>query len=149
MIDRFLYEHSVSHRGHLIIPYVQSKIAGQSIYTYRLLSEQGRYGTLHKFVNPSRLYSNTIEGITAIAKEHLSKRAEVSTQHDFFKDRYTYRHHLIIVYKQVEKYFYDHYPPTELNTIAAPKIFRSEPECLRWIKQGLDRNYPESAIADK
>lgn len=138
---RLLYESSVAHRGHLIIPYPYSTIAGEVVYSYKLLSALGYKGPFHKVENPAGLYSNQLKGILGIAKEHLDQHIEEDDYTELFKGRYTYRDNLIIVYQTAGKCFYDHYPPQELNNIAAPKLFRTEPECLGWVKQGLDRNY--------
>jgi hypothetical protein len=145
-MDRLLYENSVSYRGHLLIPYIYGVIGGQPIYSYKLLSELGHQGKLHKADNPSSLHSSSLEEVVAIAKEYLDEHSDIRSSSDYFKGRYTYRNHLIIVYNQAEKYFYDHYRPNELNNIAAPRIFRSEPECLSWIKQGFDRHHPDSTL---
>lgn len=144
---RLLYESSVSHRGHLIIPYVYSTLAEQSIYSYKLLSALGHKGEFHKTDNPAGLHSTHLDGIVAIAKEHLDQHSDQdshdgnNSQANLFKRRYTYRDNLIIVYEEAGKCFYDHYPPHELNNIAAPKLFKTEPECLSWVRQGLDHNY--------
>lgn len=140
-MHRLLYEYSVSHRGHLIIPYVYSRLAEQSIYSYKLLSAFAHKGRLHKADNPAGLHSSRGSEIVTIAKEHLDQHSEVDAPNDFFKGRYTYRDNLIIVYQESGKCFYDHYPPRELTNIAAPRIFQTELECLYWVKQGLDRNY--------
>ncbi|HEY9641659.1 MAG TPA: hypothetical protein V6C57_14325, partial [Coleofasciculaceae cyanobacterium] len=69
-MDRFLYEYSDSYRGHLIIPYVHSTIAGHNLYSYRLLSELGHRGGFHKAKNPAELYADTLQATVEIAKEH-------------------------------------------------------------------------------
>jgi hypothetical protein len=137
VMNRLLYEHSTSYEGHLIIPFVFGAIDQQTIYSYKLLSELGHKGELHKLENPAGMYANSLSSIITIAKEHLDYHSDVDSKQDYFKNRYTYQNHLIIILRQGEKYFYDHYPPHELNNIAAPKIFASERECLKWIKQGL------------
>jgi hypothetical protein len=86
------------------------------------------------------IYSSSWEGSITVAKEHLDKNSEVVSSDDYFKRRYTYQNNLIIVYETGGKYFYDHYKPEHLNNVAAPKIFKSEQECISWIKQGLDRS---------
>ena len=139
-MDRLLYEYSVAHRGYLIIPYVSGAIETQSIYSYKLLSELGHRGKYHRADNPAQLHSASIDGIVMIAQDHLNEHSDIRKQDNDFKNRYTYRHNLIILYRQGDKCFYDHYPPQGLTNIAAPKIFRSETQCLNWIKQGLDRN---------
>jgi hypothetical protein len=48
---------------------------------------------------------------------------------------------LIVIHEGAGKYFYDHYKPEELNNVAAPKLFKSESDCISWIKQGLDRSH--------
>lgn len=140
-ITRFLYENSVSHRGHLIIPFI-SKIAADYIYSYTLLSQLGHKGEFHKVENPAGLYSDSIFNIIEMAKEHLGKYADDSKP-DYFKCRYTYHYNLIIIHQEGGKCFYDHYPPDKLNNIAAPKLFVSEIDCINWVKKGLDRNYVE------
>ncbi|GAB4190278.1 MAG: hypothetical protein Fur006_32220 [Coleofasciculaceae cyanobacterium] len=137
-MSELLYDKSVSYKGYLIIPFVWGMVDSQSIYSYNLLSELGHKGKFHKSENPVGMYSNTLEGIVAIAKEHLDENSQFFSPDDYFKRRYTYRNNLIIVYEASGKYFYDHYNSDSLNNIAAPKIFQSEFECLRWIKQGLD-----------
>lgn len=137
-MSRLLYEKSVSSQGHLIIPFVLVLADTQAIYSYKLLSEVGHKGKFHKSDNPAVTYSNSIDRIVEVAKEHLSQNSDVVTSVDYFKCRYTYRHNLIIIYEGAGKYFYDHYKPEELNNVAAPKIFNSEQECINWIKQGLD-----------
>jgi hypothetical protein len=140
-MSKLLYEKSVSYKGYLIIPFVFGMADGQSIYSYKLLSQLGHKGKFHKSENPVSLYSNTVEGIVAIAKEHLDENSPVVSPDDYFKHRYTYRNNLIIVYEVSGKYFYDHYNSDSLNNIAAPKIFKSEYDCICWIKQGLDGSH--------
>lgn len=143
-MNQFIYEKSVSYRGHLIIPFVFAMADGKAIYSYALLSELGHKGKFHKFQNPAGLYSNSIEGIVEIAKEHLDNHSDVSNKADAFKCRYTYHNNLIIIHELAGKYFYDHYKPSSLNNVAAPKIFVNEFECINWIKQGLDRSQSQS-----
>lgn len=147
---RLLYESSVSHQGHLLIPYVHSTIAEESIYSYKLLSAHGHKGELHKADNPAGLHSTQLNGILAIAKQHLDQHFKMNGSsvldsldplRDPFRERYTYRNNLIIVYQEAGHCFYDHYPPQELNNIAAPKLFKTKADCVSWVKQGLDRNY--------
>ena len=157
-MSRLLYEQSTSYSGHLIIPFVYQKLAGQEIYSYRLLSEWGYKGRLHRAENPGGIYSCSASGMTQIAKEYL----DAVTQHDpdssgtgngivssdadtlslpsrdYFRNRYTYKQNLIIVFHARHKFFYDHYPSTSLKNIAAPKIFNTERACLTWIKNGID-----------
>lgn len=140
-MSRLLYEKSVSYYGHLIIPFIYGRADEQTIYSYKLLSGLGHKGKFHKSENPVGMYSSSVERIVAIAKEHLDENSDVVSRDDYFKHRYTYRNNLIIVYEVSGKYFYDHYNPYSLNNIAAPKIFKSEYECIRWIKQGLDRSH--------
>jgi hypothetical protein len=138
-MSSLIYEKSVSYKGHLIIPFVFGMVDDQSIYSYKFLSELGHKGKFHKSENPSGIYSNSVEGTIAIAKEYLDENSEFFSREDYFKHRYTYRQNLIIIHQEVGKYFYDHYKPDTLNNVAAPKIFKSELECIGWIKQGLDR----------
>ena len=155
---RLLYEQSTSHSGHLIIPFVYQTLAGQDIFSYRLLSEWGYKGRLHRAENPGGIYSCSPSGITQIAKEYLdiaTQRDEPNSNQsaaialpetdtlalpsrDYFRNRYTYKDNLIIVFHARHKFFYDHYPPTSLKNIAAPKIFNTERACLTWIKNGID-----------
>ncbi|MBD2778021.1 hypothetical protein [Iningainema tapete] len=135
---RHIYENSVSYNGYLIIPFVFGKASGYEIYSYKLLSVIGSKSQFHKAENPAGIYGSSIENVIAIAKEHIDKNAEFTTNGDYFKCRYIYNNNLVIVFQDGGKYFYDHYPPDSLNNIAAPKLFKSEFECLNWIKQGLD-----------
>ncbi len=139
-MNRLLYEKSVSYKGYLIIPFVYEIADEQSVYSYKLLSELGRKGRFHTSDNPANLYSNSLERLIDVAKEHLAANAEAVSEVDYFKHRYTYRNNLIIVHEAAAKYFYDHYKPDDLNNIAAPKLFKSEYECISWIKRGLDRS---------
>ena len=139
-MSRLFYEKSVSYKGHLIIPFVFGMADANLIYSYKLLSELGHKGKFHKIENPSGIYSSGIDSIIDIAKEYLEKNSDIITSVDYFKRRYTYRQNLIIIYERAGKYFYDHYKPEQLNNVAAPKIFKSEQDCISWIKQGLDRS---------
>jgi hypothetical protein len=138
MIDRFLYEKSATHQECLIIPFVYSCVDGQDIYSYTLLSEQGYTSILHQAENPAKLYSGEIKGIIAIAQQHLDTQITLEGS-DYFRQRYTYNHNLIIIHQQGNKCFYDHYAPSKLINIAAPKIFSSTSECIDWVKLGLQR----------
>jgi len=140
-MSRLLYEHSVSYQGYLIIPFVFGKADRYEIYSYKLLSEVGRESKLHKAENPAKIYGNSISNIIEIAKEHIDQNADFVSHKDSFQSRYIYRNNLIVVFNENDRYFYDHYPPDLLNNIAAPKLFKSEYECLSWIKQGLDGRY--------
>jgi len=140
-MTRLLYEKSISHQGHLIIPFVFARADEQLIYSYKLLSGLSHKGRFNKSDNPAGIYSNRLDSIIDIAKSHLDKNSDLVNSSDYFKRRYTYRDNLIIVYEVVGKYFYDHYKPDSLNNVAAPKLFQSEQECISWIKQGLDRSY--------
>ncbi|MDM9380150.1 hypothetical protein QUB80_05480 [Chlorogloeopsis sp. ULAP01] len=137
-MSRLLYEHSLSYKGYLIIPFVFGKANNYDIYSYKLLSEIGYQSHFHKAENPVGICGSSISNILEIAKEHLDNNLEFTSKGDYFQHRYVYRNNLIIVYQESGKYFYDHYPPDSLNNIAAPKIFTSEFECLNWIKQGLN-----------
>ena len=139
MFDRFLYEKSVTYQECLIIPFVYSCIDGQNVYSYALLSEQGYTSLLHQAENPARLYSCKIAGIIAIAKQHLDNQVTLEGSR-YFRRRYTYNHNLIIIHREANKCFYDHYAPTKLVNIAAPKIFNSTSDCIEWVKSGLERN---------
>lgn len=145
-MSRLLYESSVSYKGYLIIPFVFGKANNYEIYSYKLLSEVGYKSQFHKADNPARIYGNSINNILKIAKEHIEQHSEFVSQGDSFKSRYVFRNNLIIVFEEGGKYFYDHYPPELLNNIAAPKLFKSEYECLSWIKQGLDGRYIRQRI---
>ncbi len=135
-----LYEKSVSYQGHLIIPFVYSLIQDQNIYSYKLLSARGYKAKFHKSENPAAIYSGSVEGIIQIAKEHLNKHYDLKEQIDNFKFRYTYQNNLIIIYECAGKYFYDHYKSEDLTNVAAPKIFQSEYDCIKWVKAGLDNS---------
>lgn len=157
-MHRLLYEQSTSYNGHLIIPFVYQTLVGQEIFSYRLLSEWGYKGRLHRAENPGGIYSCSASGITQIAQEYLdtATQRDETTAHpgttlalpdtetlalpsrDYFRNRYTYKENLIIVFHARHKFFYDHYPPTSLKNIAAPKIFNTERACLTWIKNGID-----------
>ena len=141
-MSRLLYESSVSYKGYLIIPFVFGKLDSYEIYSYKLLSEIGNRSQFHKAENPARIYGNSVINIVDIAKEHLDKNSEFVSRGDSFKSRYIYRNNLIIIFQEGDKCFYDHYPPELLNNIAAPKLFKSEYECLSWIKQGLNGQHP-------
>jgi hypothetical protein len=140
-MTQFLYEKSVSDRGHLIVPFVQETVVGQPIYSYRLLSELGHKGKFHQSTNPADIYSGNLLKLIDAAKQHLAEHSDIKSNSEHFKSRYTYRHNLIIIYQAADKYFYDHYPPTRLDNIAAPRLFKTEQECILWVKRGLDRNY--------
>ncbi|NJN29424.1 MAG: hypothetical protein HC824_02365 [Synechococcales cyanobacterium RM1_1_8] len=140
MDSPFLYSQSVSHRGHLIIPFQYSRLMGQAIYSYGLLSELGHQGQFHQQINPAGLHSDAIAGILNIACEQLDQaQVQPDSGLDSFGHRYVYHNNLIIICESRNKFFYDHYPPLELRNVAAPRLFDSEYECLSWIKIGLDR----------
>jgi len=139
-MSRLLYEKSISYKGHLIIPFIFEMADTQLIYSYKLLSELGHRGKFHKSENPAGIYSNSSDNIIDVAREHLDKESDIVSNVDYFKRRYTYQNNLIIIYEGSGKYFYDHYKPEALNNVAAPKIFKSEQDCINWIKQGLDHS---------
>ena len=139
MIDRFLYEKSVTYQECLIIPFLFSNIDGQDVFSYVLLSEQGYTSQLHQADNPAKLYSSKFYDIIAIAKQHLDSQVILEGS-DYFRQRYTYSNNLIIIHQEAGKCFYDHYPPNKLVNIAAPKIFKSKVECINWVRLGLSRN---------
>ena len=143
---RFLYENSVSYQGHLIIPFLLKKLEIEPIYSYTLLSDLGYKGQFHKVDNPAQVYSNSVSNIIELAKQHLETHSDINSKIDYFKNRYTYYYNLIVIHEQVGKYFYDHYPPEQLNNIAAPKLFKSESDCINWVKTGLERNYLNKLI---
>lgn len=138
-MSRLLYENSVNYKGHLIIPFVFGIVDGQHIYSYHLLSELGSKGKFQNVKNPAGIYSSSIDSIIDVAKEHLDEHSDVVFSQNIFKSRYTYRLNLIIIYGMSRRFFYDHYPPEELRNIAAPKLFKSEMDCMNWVKEGLDR----------
>ena len=140
-MSQFLYEKSVSYKGHLIIPFILGIVESQSIYSYTLLSELGRKGQFHKLENPANICSSSISNIIEVAKKHLDVHSDVVSTVDYFNCRYTYRQNLIIIHPEGGKCFYDHYPPESLNNIAAPKLFLTEKDCINWVRQGLERNY--------
>ena len=139
MIDRFLYEKSVTYQECLIIPFTYSYVDGQNIYSYALLSEQGYTSVLHQAENPAKLYSSEITEIIVIAQQHLDTQVTLEGSH-YFRQRYTYNHNLIIIHQEGNKCFYDHYAPSKLVNIAAPKIFANALDCIDWVKQGLKPN---------
>ncbi len=139
MSERFLYEKSVAYQECLIIPFVFRCIDSQNIYSYSLLSEQGYTSILHQAENPARLYSNELQGIVAIAKQHLDSQIILEGSH-YFQQRYTYHHNLIVIHQQANKCFYDHYAPNKLVNIAAPKVFSCPSDCIAWVKWGLQRS---------
>jgi hypothetical protein len=145
-MSRLIYESSVSYKGYLVIPFIFGKVDSYEIYSYKLLAEVGHKSQFHKADNPARVYGSSILNIVEIAKEHIDQYSDFDFQGDGFKSRYIYRHNLIIVFQENGKYFYDHYPPELLNNIAAPKLFKSEFECLTWIQQGLDGQYLRQRI---
>ncbi|MBW4638702.1 MAG: hypothetical protein KME05_10790 [Gloeocapsa sp. UFS-A4-WI-NPMV-4B04] len=140
---RFLYENSVSYRGQLIIPFLLEKLEVAHIYSYTLLSDLGHKSQFHKVDNSAQVYSNSVLNIIELAKQHLEIYSDINSKLDYFKNRYTYYYNLIVIHEQGGKYFYDHYPPEQLNNIAAPKLFKSESDCINWVKKGLERNYVE------
>jgi hypothetical protein len=137
---RFLYENSVSYQGHLIIPFLLEKLEVKQIYSYTLLSDLGHKGLFHKVDNPAQVYSTSILNIIELAKQHLETYSDVNSKIDYFKNRYTYYYNLIVIYEQGSKYFYDHYSPEKLNNIGAPKLFKSEVDCINWVKKGIKKN---------
>ncbi|MEH2205628.1 MAG: hypothetical protein V7K53_16355 [Nostoc sp.] len=145
-MSRLLYENSVSYKGYLIIPFVFGKADNYEIYSYKMLSEIGHKSKFHKAENPAEIYGSDVSNIIDIAKEHIDKNSEFVHRGDSFKSRYVYRNNLIIIFQEGDKYFYDHYPPELLNNIAAPKLFKSEYECLNWIKQGFDGRHVRQRV---
>lgn len=142
---RFLYENSASYRGHLIIPFVLGIVEGQPLYSYRVISELGHKGKFHNSENPAEFISSSLLKMMKIAKSHLDDHSDVVSNSDYFKDRYTYHHHLIIIHEKRGKCFYDHYLPEQINNIAAPILFATKVHCMNWVRQGIDRNYATSA----
>ena len=120
MIDRFLYEKSVTYQECLIIPFVFSYIEQQNVYSYALLSEQGYASQLHQADNPAQLYSQNLADLIAIAQKHLDNQVILEGS-NYFRQRYTYSHNLIVIHQEGGKCYYDHYPPSKLVNIAAPK----------------------------
>ncbi len=150
-MERFLYEHSTTDRGYLIIPAVVERVLGQPIYSYGLLSALGRRGQFHRQINPAQLHSGCLEGIRAIALDHLhthlTEHPEAVEGDDYFQSRYTYRHYLIVIVGMGGKVFYDCYPPACLDNVAAPKLFISPADCIAWVRKGLDQALPEHSDA--
>lgn len=138
-MSRFLYEQSVTHQEYLIIPFVYSSIDSHNIYSYCLLSARGYRDRLHQATNPAGLYSSKLRDIQDIARQHLEAQIYTPQESDYFEERYTYNYNLIIIHQAAEKYFYDHYAPDKLTNIAAPKLFSTHKNCIKWIKQGLKR----------
>ena len=145
-MSRLLYESSVSFKGYLIIPFVFGKADNWEIYSYKLLSEIGNKSPFHKAENPAEIYGNSLNNIIEIAKEHIDNHLKFVSHGDSFKNRYTYNQNLIIVFQEGDRYFYDHYPPELLNNIAAPKLFKSEYECLTWIQHGLNKRHTRQRV---
>ena len=146
---RLLYEKSISYRGHLIIPFrfaTASHVREEPLYSYVLLSELGLEGPLHQAENPGGLCTDSPPRIETIAQEYLDTHVASNPKTDYFKNRYIYRDNLIIIFEMGGKYFYDHYPPSELHNIAAPKIFTSEQDCIDWIKDGMDRIHVDQKV---
>ena len=139
-MNRLFYEHSLSYKGHLIIPYLFGQANFQDIYSYKLLSEDGRKGKFDRADNPAGMYSSDLGEILQIAKEHLERHSDIVNSSDYFKWRYTYEKQLIIVHEMSGKFYYDHYQRNSLKNIAAPKIFKSEYDCVMWVKEGLEQN---------
>ncbi|MFM7406679.1 MAG: hypothetical protein ACKO3K_08455 [Cuspidothrix sp.] len=137
-MNRLIYESSVSYNGYLIIPFVFSKLDNYDIYSYTLLAEIGYKSRFHGAENPAKIYENSIKDIIDTAQQHIDIHRDFINQGDFFKNRYIYRHNLIIVYDKNGRYYYDHYSPESLSNIAAPKLFSSSYECLNWVQKGLD-----------
>jgi hypothetical protein len=134
-----LYEQSVVHQGYLVIPFLYGTVMGTALYSYRLLSLVSHQAPFHRAENPcDRIATDPLKMI-AIAKAHLNEHLATEQTPDYCQQYYVYRHHLIIISAIGDKVFYDHYPPSGLNNIAAPKIFASEQECIQWVKQGLDQ----------
>ena len=152
-MSTFLYEHSISYRRHLIVPWVFSQVNERRLYSYSLLSEFGHQGQFHQAENPADLYSTQVERLIEAAKQHLDRHADPLSipdfKGDYFQHRYTYRGNLIIVHAAAGKYFYDHYAPHRLHNIAAPKMFPSEAVCIQWVKEGLDRNTGTQGLSNQ
>lgn len=139
-MNRLLYEKTTSYKGHLIVPFILSRLGGETIYSYKLLAEKGHTSPLHQSDNLSGVCTNNLDEIIKIARQNLDEKINSYLGIDHFRERYIYQNNLIILHYQSGKYFYDHYPPQELTNIAAPKLFLSETECLSWIKEGLDQH---------
>ncbi len=139
-MNRFLYGKSAIYRGYLIIPFVFCRLNASDIYSYCLLSERGNKDKLHKEPNPAKLYSSSLTSILTIAREHLKQQINYVGNVNFFKLRYTYNNHLIILHQERDKWSYEHYPPTSLQNIAELKQFLNCFECLSWVKEGLTYN---------
>jgi hypothetical protein len=143
-MNRLLYEKSIYYLGYLMIPFHFRRLDNRQLYSYKLLSDRGWKGKFHKTENPAGLYCDSIEATIDIAREHLDIHSDSSSREDLFQDRYIYRNNLFIIYEEVGKCFYDHYPPENLNNIAAPKIFTSKVECIAWITRELKQRTPET-----
>ena len=142
---RFLYERAKVHQGYLIVPFQYSQVAGAPIYSYRLLALDNPQHQFHTATNPAGIYAGQVETIVTIAQDHLDQSSDSADDLDYFQQQYVYQHNLIIISAIGDKVFYDHYPPEQLTNIAAPKIFASEPDCIAWVKQGIDQFHPKSA----
>lgn len=142
---RLLYEKSVVYRGYLIIPFLRGTIAGVMLYSYRLLSLVTHQAIFHKAENPANRCAEHLVGIIELAKSHLNQALDEAVEPNYRQQHYVYRHNLIIISAIGDKVFYDHYPPSSLHNIAAPKIFTTEQNCMAWVKQGLDHQSSEAA----
>jgi hypothetical protein len=142
----YIYDKSVSYPGYLIVPFIFSRLGGEFIYSYALLSDRGYQGKFHQRENPAKLYANSLQGIISISQQHLDKFVKKKSKNDYFYNRYTYLDNLIIIHYEVGKYFYDHYSPKELTNIAAPKLFLSVQDCIDWVKYGLDNPSGNSQV---
>ncbi len=138
--NRLLYEQSVVHRGYLIIPFILGNVAGTQLYSYRLLSLVSSQAPFHQAENPANHCAASPTRMIERAKAHLDEHLCEQQEPDYCQQHYVYRHNLIIISAIGDKVFYDHYPPSHLNNIAAPKLFTSEQDCITWVKQGLDRH---------
>ena len=138
-MNRFFYEKSSSYQGYLIIPFLLTKVSGELIYSYALLSSQGYDDEFHKAKNPAGICSNTLGDIREIAQQHLNQYSVNLKEDDYFEQRYTYQNTLIIIHPQGKRCFYDHYPSHELKNIAAPTLFLNADSCIDWIQKRLAR----------
>lgn len=127
------------HRGYLIIPFLYGTVTGVMLYSYRLLSLVSSQATFHRAENPCDRIAEDPLSMIEMAKAHLDEHLAEEQTPDYCQQHYVYRHNLIIISAIGDRVFYDHYPPSGLNNIAAPKIFASEQECAEWVKQGLEQ----------
>jgi hypothetical protein len=146
-MHRFLYERSIVHKGYLVIPYVAGRLEDKAIYSYALLAAAGHTNPWHQTTNPAGLYAEDGLKILEVAQAHLDEAAVAGGSDDHFQRRYTFLKNLVILYETANKVYYDHYAPTSLVNIAAPKLFAAEQDCIEWIRRGLSHRQVENFVS--